>query len=153
MQADLLSLMTAFKVRPVPTLAELRAHRLWPRGLNSLLGLSGRQSPGSQAYQRLQCPACPHAALTRAERPRRTQKTKPCSCCCFCPLSQAASPLPHPPTTPPGDSQPAGCCFSDSRIQGGSGGTVNGPQVHVPSKAPDACERVDQCLGIPSFHL
>ena len=101
------------------------------QGVKQRLGLSGHQSPGSQADQRLQCPVCPHAALARAERPRRTQN-RALLLLLLCPLSQAASPPPHMPTTPPGDSQPAGCCFSDSQIQGGSGGTVNGPQVHVP---------------------
>lgn len=142
MQADLLSLMAAFKARPVPTPADLRAHCLWPRGLNSFWA-SRATSPQARRQIRGCNAPCAHTLPSQGQRPRRTQKTEPCYCCCFCPLPQAASPPPHPPTTPPGDSQPAGCCFSDSRIQGGSGGTVNGPQVHVPSKAPDAHKRVD----------
>ena len=66
------------------------------QGVKQLLGLSGHQSPGSQADQRLQCPVCPHAALARAERPRRTQKTKPCYCCCSVPSPRLP---PHPTHT------------------------------------------------------
>lgn len=131
MEADLLSLTAAFKARPAPAPAELRAHCLWPRELNSLSALSGHQSPGSQADQRLQCPVCLHTALARAERPRRTQKTEPCSCCCFCPLSQAA--LPASPRGKPA----CWLLFSDSQIQGGSWGTVNSPQGGSVSGNPE----------------
>lgn len=152
MQADLLSLMAAFKARPVPTPAEFRAHCLWPRGLNSFWASratspqAGRQIKGCNA-------PCAHTLPSQGQRgPEGLRKPSPATAAALSPLP-GCLPTPHTPTTPPGDSRPAGCCFSDSRIQGGSGGAVNGPQVHVPSKAPDARKRVDQCLGIPSFHL